>query len=96
MNKKANQVISWLAFSLYTNSMKWQDKIYTTICEAKDEDRHTTIRSNINKIKTMEDGPEREALKRQTLNLITGGRRSGRGAIETAPKRARDLRDTSR
>jgi len=76
--------------------MKWQDKIYTTICEANDEDRHTTIRSNIDKIKNMKDGPEREALKRQTLNLITGGRESGQGAIETAPKRARGLRDTSR
>ncbi len=66
--------------------MKWQDKIYTVICEAKDEDRHTTIRSNINKFKTMEDGPDREALKRQTLKLITGGRKAGKGAIETAPK----------
>lgn len=70
--------------------MKWQDKIYTTICEAKDEDRedrHETIRSNIDKIRNMKDGPEREALKRQTLNLITGGRESGQGAIETARRR---------
>ena len=34
----------------------------------------------------MKDGPEREELKRETLNLITGGRKSGQGAIETAPK----------
>ncbi len=66
--------------------MKWQDKIYTTICETKSEDRHKTIRSNIKRIRDMKDGPEREELKRETLNLITGGRKSGQGAIETAPK----------
>jgi hypothetical protein len=76
--------------------MKWQDKIYTVICEAKDEDRHTTIRSNIDQIRSMKDGPEREALKKQTLGLITGGRKAGRGAIETAPRRRQNLRDTSR
>jgi len=76
--------------------MKWQDKIYTVICEAKDEDRHTTIRSNIDQIRSMKDSPEREALKKQTLRLITGGRKAGKGAIETAPKRAKNLGDTSK
>ena len=76
--------------------MNWQNKIYTVLLEEEGEDRHSTISSNVEKLKTMKDGPKKDALKTATMKLITGGRRAGQGAIETAPKRANDLGDTSR
>ena len=85
-----------MAFLLYNNDMNWQNKIYTIILEEKGEDRHSTITSNVKKLRNMKPGPEKDALKTATMKLITGGREGGRGAIETAPRRAKDLGDTSR
>ncbi len=75
-----------MAILLYNNDMNWKNKLYTVILEKKGEDRHAAISKNVAKIKTMPDGPERDALKASTLKLISGGRESGQGAIETAPK----------
>jgi hypothetical protein len=85
-----------LAFLLYTYDMNWQNKIYTVILEHKKENRDDTITKNVEKLRSMEDGPEKDKLKSDTMNLITGGRKAGRGAIETAPRRRKNLRDTSR
>ena len=79
--------------------MNWQNKIYENLVENEkpdSDDRHSTISALAKEIKSMEPGEERSAKILQVQKLITGGRKAGRGAIETAPRRRKNLRDTSR
>jgi len=82
--------------------MNWQNKIYENLVETENpenpdsDDRHSTISALAKEIKSMKPGEARSAKILQVQKLITGGRQAGRGAIETAPRRRRNLRDTSR